>query len=74
MEKDGSNETISNVELNDILSSEMIPMLKLTHSYKYLEGLLSSKDLQKEEESLTNLRQNVRRRKYNHFKGQQVYD
>lgn len=44
MEQYGSNEIVSNLELIDILTSEMIPILKLTTSYKYLEGLIRSKE------------------------------
>lgn len=56
LEKEGSNETISNIELNDILTSEMIPVLKLTMSYKYLEGLIRNKEEGNEMEGLLSLR------------------
>ncbi|EAR93160.2 cation channel family protein (macronuclear) [Tetrahymena thermophila SB210] len=72
IEKDSSNETISNIELNDILTSEIIPILSVTTSYKYLQGLIIHNEEKGQE--VKGLRDNVTRNKYKIFKSNKDYE
>ncbi|KAL4442528.1 hypothetical protein ABPG74_006930 [Tetrahymena malaccensis] len=72
IEKDSSNETISNIELNDILTSEIIPILSVTTSYRYLQGLIIHNEEKGQE--MKGLRDNVTRNKYKIFKSNKDYE
>lgn len=75
LEKEGCNETISNEELNDILRHEIVQVLRISLSYRYIEGLVRPKKegMSKLPQFRNTTRESVKKSKYLYFRNMQAY-